>query len=203
MISKLRMIVLTKSYKDHAYCVAGLNCNDFKWIRLVTDDENFCGAIEKRDIRHINPLDVIELFVKDYPKINYRFQKENLLIDENYDIKKVKTSSLKDVINIHPPENHEFLFGNNSGAIHEENDILDDVHSSLMFIKVENLKLSENNKASFIYNEQNFSHFSLTDPDYYHNQEIAIGSAYLVISFPEIPFDYGNYYKFIAKIFLK
>jgi len=196
--------MLTKSYKDGDYCVAGINCYNSKWVRLVSENENYCGAIDEKTLKYYDgtvaePLDIIELYIKDHYSIKYRFQKENLLIDKNYPIKKIKSVSLNELISFYPPETPNYLFGNNYNSVYSEN-YLKYIHSSLMFIKVENLKIADK-KAYFTYNNNKFKYFSVTDP-IYQGENIEMNYAYLVISFPEIPYwKNARYYKFIAKIF--
>ncbi|MDR3063754.1 MAG: hypothetical protein LBU40_06420, partial [Methanobrevibacter sp.] len=150
--------------------------------------------------KEISPLDLIEVYVKE-PPIDYDFQKENLLLDQSYPIKFIKKFDLDEFLKFYPSENHNRIFGSKWGFIKEDTYGFDSINSSLIFIEVEELQISEKNKASFFHNYNKYQQFSITDPQYRQlNQNI--DSAYLVISFPETEFkDY--YYKFIAKIFEK
>ena len=44
-MGKLVMIILTKSSKFSAKCVAGINVENGEWVRLVSDDVEKHGAI--------------------------------------------------------------------------------------------------------------------------------------------------------------
>ncbi|MEA4958021.1 hypothetical protein SDC9_37506 [bioreactor metagenome] len=196
---------MTKSYKDGKYCVAGIDYFTSKWVRLVSNDENYCGAIDNNDLIYeegsiAEPLDLIKVNVNDSP-INYRFQKENVLLNQKYAISKIKKLSLNEFINFYSPENHEVIFGNRYGIIDKDSDILNEVNSSLVFIKVNNLQIFKDNKAIFDHNGSKYYYYSVTDPDYRHN-DLKIPSAYIVVSFPEHYYSQTKkYYKFIAKIF--
>jgi len=121
------------------------------------------------DVGIIYPLDIVEVHIKNNPQ-DYRFQKENRLLDENYPIKKVGKISFKKFLNFHPPENHELIFGSEDGHIHYMHEKLAFINHSLMFIKVKNLRIHGPEpgkmKLDFIYNNVKYHKFSLTDPKY-------------------------------------
>ncbi|GAA5817993.1 MAG: conserved hypothetical protein [Methanobrevibacter sp. CfCl-M3] len=216
-MSRIRVIILTKSSMKNSYCVAGINCSDNQWVRLVSENGTCSPALSKKmlysDVGIIYPLDIVEVHIKNNPQ-DYRFQKENRLLDEKYPIKKVGKISFKKFLNFHPPENHELIFGNNHGSIHSNHEKLASINYSLMFIKVDNLRIHgpmlRKIKLDFTYNNVEYHEFSLTDPGYKNYlqdsnylkdaQNKILDSSYLVISFPEEKYS-TYYYKFIAKIF--
>lgn len=64
-MGKLVMIILTKSSKFSAKCVAGINVENGEWVRLVSDDVEKHGAIPdyklQTDTREVCILDVVEV----------------------------------------------------------------------------------------------------------------------------------------------
>ena len=56
----VRMVVLTKSSKFGEYCVAGINYDTGKWVRLVSTDETTHGAITLEDLHLKNELEKLD-----------------------------------------------------------------------------------------------------------------------------------------------
>lgn len=209
---KTSVVILTKSSKYKNYCVAGIDINTGKWVRLVSKDSESHGALSYQNIRYadgstVNVLDKVELSILDFkPSVT---QPENILIDESKCFIKKGTLTLPEVLHIHPPEEHRNILGNESYYISPS-----DIHAvkhSLVLIKVNNLSFnwSQNSygkdklKVNFFYNGKYYSNISVTDPDYYQSQDnLTIQSAVLVISLPDDEWSRENgYYKFVAKIF--
>lgn len=92
--------ILTMSSKNGGFCVAGIDVNNGKWIRLVSDDTETHGALSRDDIKYQNgsfckPLDVVAVpIIKDLP---LQYQPENVLIDSEKWWKKNGTISIDDV----------------------------------------------------------------------------------------------------------
>ena len=205
------IVILTKSSKFKEYCVAGVDIETGKWIRLVSDNEETHGALCYNDIKYQNgqvcrPLDVVSVDVKN--AVPSPHQPENVLINSEAWWVKLKEYNIYDILRIHPSEKHKYLFGNLNYYVSE--DEIDNVGYSLTLIEVSQLVINQVNnsygkpktKASFQYCQNCYSYMAVTDPDYYSVKDnTMIGNAILVVSLPEIPFPPNEYFKFVARIF--
>ena len=63
---KKQICILTKSLKDHDYCVAGIDITTGKWIRLVTSKDGGAFPKEMLDDKHFKELNVLEIEVKEH-----------------------------------------------------------------------------------------------------------------------------------------
>ena len=199
--------ILTMSSKTGGYCVAGGEVKNGDWIRLVSDNVYTHGALSSDDIKYksggyCKPLDVVQVPIIRYTPLEY--QPENVLIDRKEYWKKVDTVLLEDILEIHPPEYHTVLLGNQYSYITEAG--IGKVGHSLILVKVEDLIILHPNerstKATFTYNDTQYNDISVTDPDYYYVQnQWHTDNAILVMSLPESPYNGNYYYKFVAKIF--
>ncbi|STO01062.1 Uncharacterised protein [[Eubacterium] infirmum] len=201
------VLILTMSSKYHGYCVAGIDIDNGKWVRLVSNDKKSHGALSRRDIIYENktkckPLDVVKVpIIKDMP---LKYQPENVLINCGTFWKKIETIDINELIEYHEPEKHDFIFGGTCPYIKEWE--LQYVEHSLVLVEVDNLNIYHpsyrKTKAKFTYNGNKYYNISVTDPEYYDSKTYKFKKAILVVSLPNIPFPHdNNYYKFIAKIF--
>ena len=97
MIKKI--CILTKSYKDKGYCVAGIDLKTRQWIRLVSavDEDDKIPYYYMNDY-DIDVLDVIEIeTIRHIPK---GCQKENYLININLPPKKIGSLSFEKLLKI-------------------------------------------------------------------------------------------------------
>ena len=199
--------ILTMSSKNGGYCVAGVDVNNGNWIRLVSDVVYTHGALSNNDIKYQNgrycrPLDIVEVpIIRSMP---LEYQPENVLIDTKKYWKKIDTILLEDILEIHPPEYHDVLLGNQYSYITEAG--IGKVGHSLILVKVTGLTIFHPNerstKATFTYNNTQYNDISVTDPDYYSVQNRwYTKNAILVMSLPESLYNGNYYYKFVAKIF--
>ena len=208
-----KVVILTKSSKFSGYCIAGVDYKTGSWIRLVSNNCEKHGALSINDICYMdgsicNPLDIVLVDVEQAAPTAH--QPENYLITSGACWTRIGKSTLLDVLRVHPAENYQYqyLYGNTASYV-EEN-MIDDIDHSLTLIKVSNLTIHHitnslgkpKTKASFIYNNNEYSSISVTDPDYY---SIPTGTtfvqAHLIVSLPDTSLPVGCYYKFIAKIF--
>ena len=199
------VLILTMSSKNHGYCVAGIDIDNGKWVRLVSNDEKSHGAISKRNTFYENkttckPLDVVKVpIIKDKP---LKYQPENVLINCGIFWKKIGTIDINELIEYHEPEEHDFIFGDTCPYLKEWE--LQDIGHSLVLVVVDNLNIyhpsDRRTKAKFTYNGNVYNNISVTDPEYYDFGPYKFKKAFLVISLPDSPYN-DNYYKFIAKIF--
>lgn len=207
--------ILTKSSKNGGHCVAGIDLENSKWIRLVSDNEDTHGALSNEDIKYSScgycqPLDVVRVAVKQYDPT--KRQPENALIDSTKRWEKIRTIRIEDVRKIHHAEQHDFLFGDTNAFITEA--VINTLNHSLVLVEVTNFTIVQHveprrkTKANFTYRGNQYSNMSVTDPKYYSTPDLwHTEKAMLVISLPDSPLD-GNqyykekrYYKFVSKIF--
>ncbi len=203
---KKQICILTKSLKDHEYCVAGIEINSGKWIRLVTTKEGGSFPKELLDENKINVLDVIEVDLLEH--VPYYIQTENWLIDISKQIRKIGHKSIMEIKNLHKIETPEYIFGNCLSSLSKEN--IKEINHSLEMVKVDRLEFDVYDKCdgrphfrvNFIYNGHKYT-LSLTDPKYRDENfdKIIIPSAIIIVSLPAVPYgENENYNKFVAKI---
>jgi len=207
MSKEIDVVILTKSSKNGGYCVAGIDVNSSKWVRLVSSDTRSHGALFDRDMQYrnntfFNLLDVVRVPV--LRKVPSEHQPENILIDEEEYWEKIGELSISDVLELHPPETHRFLLGNEYPYITEER--VDTVGHSLILVKVSDLIITHprerTTKASFRYRFTTYENMSVTDRDFYNTpDQTELGDAVLIMSLPDTPYPERKYFKFIAKLF--
>lgn len=209
-----KIIILTKSCKNRGYCVAGIDIETKKLVRLVSNDEKSCGALSDKNMEtkngeKINPLDFVKISILN--EIPLKLQPENIFINVNIPWEKIKSyNNIIEVIKDYKFEDlncDDYIFYDTSSYITMEN--IDKINKSLMLVLVDDLyflkKENKKTKAFFSYKGQKYNEISVTDPNYFDElPEKKIGKAILVVSLPSNPFltDTGNrYYKFVAKVF--
>lgn len=205
-ISYIKVAILTKSSKNGGFCVAGVNLDNKRLIRLVSNDNESHGALFNRHMRYQDNTFCQVLDIAEVPVIGPKpidFQPENILIDENHNWKKCRQSSIGEILNIFPPKYYENLLGNPYNYITIE--AISRVQYSLAWIEVKNLIITRSDrkiKAEFQYNAQKYENISVTDPDYYSTAlPLQCNHAVLLVSLPDSPYKERYFYKFIAKIF--
>lgn len=205
------IVILTKSTKRGGYCVAGVDAHSGEWVRLTSSDLWSHGALTDEHMTYedgsiCKVLDCVRIEVARAAPIKH--QPENVLIDEKKKLQKLGTWSLQDILQIHPAEQFEAVYANTKPFLDEED--MEYVDRSLILVCTPWLRIKQmstppekpRTRANFCYNGQWYNNISVTDPEYYQAEdETTLRSAYLVVSLPDVPFDDGQYYKFIAKIF--
>lgn len=210
------ILILTKSCKNGGYCVAGIDLETKKSVRLVSDDQGTQGALSKDDLRYIDGecqiFDKIKVtIIREEPLLH---QSENLLVDTSKCLKKLESVGIKDVLNVleNCKDMFPYIFKDTCPYLSENQ--VSNVNHSLEIVRVKNLKLyiktynydnkeKIKTKANFEYNGEQYNEISVTDSDYYNitDYNSNINEAILIVSLPNKPI--GNdkyYYKFIAKI---
>lgn len=105
---KKQICILTKSLKEHDYCVAGIDMFAGKWIRLVRSKDGESFPKELLDNKNYKELDIIEVELKQV--VPYHTQTENWLIDGNEPIKKIGQRTIWQLLEQHKLESPEFIF---------------------------------------------------------------------------------------------
>lgn len=212
---KRQIVLLTKSAKDKGYCVAGIDCETKKWVRLVTSENGNTGALSKADISYFSngqewqfvPLDMVEVDTSDYFTKNS--QTENCLLKGKIS-KPLRRYSINDFICFYSAQSPAYIYCNTREYLIKEE--VRNIRYSLLFVKVQNLLIESNGnkiKARFYYNNNFYNNFSVTDKKVYSEildtqEDKFYEESYIVVSLPALPWsDTGEdrYYKFIAQIF--
>lgn len=207
---KKQICILTKSYKNGGYCVAGIDMNTNEWIRVVTSNNPETDEIREEQIQSINCLDVIEYdFIKSVPNF---CQVENWLLNTSIKPKFIKTLTIEEVVKLIKIEKENYFICNKESAL--SFDEIVNINRSLFIFNVKDLKIEVKAydplaeikfkyKCSFKYNDTKYNNISLTDPEYrdISKNGVNYSNALIIVSLPSIPFirDY-KYYKFVAKI---
>ena len=217
-MNKMSLIILTKSSKWGDYCVAGIEINTKKWVRLVRDNGNDNGAIPNGYMRtsdgeSVNVLDMIEVvYLRHSPQ---KYQSENYVVDLSVKPRIIRKGfPLEDVIKMHPLDMPYKLFAGTLPYATDNYLDSDRIDYSLLLIKVKDLLfyMTENNagnkkcKVEFKYNGNVYSNISMTDPEFYdnkyYNSDNCYSEAVIVLSLGERFENTDKHYKFAARIFL-
>ena len=206
----MRIIIMTESSKFSGKCVAGIDVNAGRWVRLVSDDEETHGAIANRDLYYQDGGRCEVLDIVDVPIIEEcgnDIQPENVLIDTTKYIKYVGMASIDDVLEIHSAEKRTYILGNQYSYISEQR--IDTVGHSLTLIEVQDLKIEQvenpngrpKTKATFTYQGYKYRQMSVTDPKFYSVPDgTEYKNAILVVSIGT-PYN-EKYYKFVSGIYI-
>ncbi len=206
------IVILTKSTKRGGYCVAGIDVNSGEWVRLTSSDEWRRGALTDAHMTYADGsackvLDCVRVEVAREAPIAH--QPENVLIDETKRFRNLGHWTLSDVLRIHPAEQLDTVYINTDPSLDEED--MKRVDRSLILIRVPWLRLLQRTtnpekpkvKANFCYKDEWYNNISVTDPEYRDVEDRTdLRQVYIVVSLPDVPYDNGQYYKFIAKIFV-
>lgn len=201
---------MTESSKFSGKCVAGIDVESGKWVRLVSDDEETHGAIANNDLYYQDGGKCQVLDIVDVPIIEEcgdHIQPENVLLDTSKYIRYVGMASLEDVLEIHPAEIRNDILGNKYSYISEQR--VDSVGYSLALVEVQDLEIVQvenpngrpKTKVNFTYQGYSYTQMSVTDPRFYSvTSGTVYDSAVLVISIGT-PYN-EKYYKFVSGIYV-
>mgnify|MGYP001050045125 FL=1 len=205
-----RAVILTKSYKNGGYCVAGIDVNTSDWIRFVSSNISTHGAVTDEMMCYTDGScceigDIVKVQVVEPTQSPH--QPENYLIDENSYWQKEGEMNLDELLDLHSCENayYPFIFQDNWSYI--ESNALEEVEQSLVMVKVSDLTINPvyngtpvTNKCDFLYRGNWYKYMSITDPDYRNDgPTVCIDKAIVIVSLPDAPRN-GKFYKCVAKI---
>ena len=214
---KIDAVIMAKSTMLGNFCVAGIDIITGKWVRFVAFETGKPLAdfnlMFVNDSGSCEPLDVGRIGIAR--KVPVRNHTEDCMIKYTAWLK-MGRMKLEEVLKIHPPEEHKYIFGTPRDFIDKTEMSRLKLNYSLILIHVEKLKIyfvsnfsgNIRGRADFIYNGIVYKNIRVTDPNYEPDTIIAkkfsvsIPEAYLVMSMPAKDFN-GKYYKLIAKIFPK
>lgn len=205
MINKI--LILACSAKHYGYCVAGIVVDTGEWIRLVGSRNISNNEIPKQYMRYVsgnkcNPLDIV--YVDIIERIPGRIQPENALVNLSVRPRFIERVGVDILLNY--LSNDRFIYKNDNAYLDEISAI--QCGCSLKLYMVNDIELfflekdgKSKAKVSFYYNGIYYDKWSMTDPDYYNQQEgIICQTGIILVSIPEDDYN-GNYYKFVSKIF--
>ncbi len=141
-----KLVVLAKSIKHGAFCIAGKDIESYNWVRPVKDtpfkEEELCNLSN-----HTVPIkifDVVEMtFIKENPLV---FQPENELVDMNVEWKYLGEFQIGDLNILIDGENNDLLDQIKDHSIHKNNIKQLNLQNSLQLIRITN-----SNNARIIY----------------------------------------------------
>ena len=211
---KIDAVILAKSTMWGAFCVAGLDVNNDRWVRFVSFEDG--DPLADYQLMFMNspgscqPLDVGRISIaREIPKRNHS---EDVMIKRDLWLK-LGRMTIDDVLKFHPAEEYRYIFGNDCEYVTEGEMMRLGFRYSLILVHVQGLSVRyEQNfsgkirgRAEFSYNGVCYRNIRVTDPEYEHGKgSVNFGEAFLVMSMPVKPFrENGRYYKLIAKIFTK
>lgn len=199
------ILILTQSAKHGGLCVAGIDLDSNRLVRLVADasGKEVNGYDFRTSERAIQILDKIQIQAIEAP---LKIQTENIILHKiNKIIGRCDSQTANNIMS--SVINNGNLLKTQDCAI-SSLDIVD-YDKSLMIAEVRNFETktitkidgSQKRKARFMYRGLFYCDISITDPDYFNlKEEIQYDKCKIVLSLPEDDFN-GRYFKFIAKVF--
>lgn len=211
---KKKIIILTKSIKHTGYCVAGIDYDTGKWIRLISSDKETEGAVPEQFLYYsdgsmLDVYDVIECELRQpCPTV---VQPENWLYNEDVAWKKIGVSCLEHVLEIHGYDRPEYVFydsqvslANNWNFKGEGSLCLLNVEDAYVWVKTFDGKQTVS--LNFTYNGYVYKYMRISQmdiKDYYSNKSDGAYPIYadsIVFSLTDRYYYNGKYYKVVAQI---
>ena len=210
------IVILAKSSKHDDYCIAGIDINTGEWIRPISTNKLYEGAVPLKDILY---EDGTELQILDKVKIKLLSHKPTLAQPENYIYdateywEKTGVMSLNQIIRDRGFDAPRYIFCNSAKELSDD-DL--DGQGSLLFICAENsrifIKTFDNGdrrlQFNFYYNGESYNFFKISDenirtqfasyPDGSYNCKENLP---VVFSLTDKYIRTGKYYKMVAQIF--
>lgn len=213
------IIILTKSEKNRGYCVAGIDIETKKFIRLVSEDIISKYALKKDDITYnddneVQILDIVNVVLKGKQGIWY--QPENYTIDDKYRFEKNGQASINDILEYLNED--EFIFYDTENSILDSKLEEQDRIYTLTLIEPQIFKVRMHNneygkrrlKASVLQNNKWYNNLIITDLEFidkYYNQvensydqSINLNNVLITVSLGEINPRDSKHYKLIASV---
>lgn len=204
----MKLIILTKSKKYYEYCVAGVECDTGKKIRLISDDEEIAGALTDEDLQAYNGnvkcLDIVDVEIVEH--IDNIYQKENYLIDRKRKMTIISNIDIIELFDTYNDENYEYIFFDNNRSF---SPIMYNLDHSIQLNKVYNVSISKTTdlcgktktRMSFSYKNRFYHDISVTDYFFVNSDNnVHFNEAIVVFSFAY--FDKMNIiYKIAAAIY--
>lgn len=214
------IILLTKSKKMGNLCIAGVDRNTGEWVRIISENEAIQHAVRPEDAMYKDGnepqvLDIVRIKCKEY-RPSYH-QPENYVM-EGSRWARTGTSSIKELLRVHPAEKKKFLFYDTDKCV--INSYISQLKKqdiySLILISPEDIcvhvkQFSPNEKKkvtmSFDYGGNRYWYIRITDPEFestylqypdgnYRYQRKCL----FVVSLGDVYSQDNKHYKLIAKV---
>lgn len=214
----MRIILLTKSKKYHNYCVAGIQQETGKWVRLVSEDSSIHNAVIAQDMIYNDNteaqiLDIVDVKIKKYDP-NY-YQIENYTYDCEKFWKKVGQATIKDVLRIIKQNNDCYIFHDDQKKLSQK--FVQSLNKSSIYslklivpdkVKIQAKRWNINGPlkitASFNYNNKEYKYLSITDEKFNSkfNKEgnWTFNSVAFVLSLADLYDEDKCHYKLVASV---
>ena len=168
-----KLIILAESAKFNNYCVAGVDVDNGKWIRPISETPELEDAVPIDDLEYpdgsrVELLDIVEIKFSDRAADN-PIQPENFFYNQKYFWQKVGRVTLQEVIDRRGFDYRDKIFYNDNRSIFGADVIKFTERESLLLLPVQNLFISieetDHKKffADFNYQGKNFQRFSVGD----------------------------------------
>jgi hypothetical protein len=211
----VKIVLLTKSRKYNNYCIAGVELNSGKWIRLVSSQADIHCAVPEIDLTYQDGsqaqiFDVIQ--VKLTKQVPLYFQPENYEYNSEYYWTKLGSSSLEEVKKLVNQHADPFVFHNSDKRLLGSfvTGLTPSNHYSLKIIFVARAVLSVERyeklkyKISFSYSGKSYTDLSVTDDafiqPYQSEGSFTLNNVGLVISLGELYTRDQCHYKLVAAV---
>jgi len=206
------IIILTKSFKHTGYCIAGIDYETGKWIRLVSSNISTEGAVPEEQLTLDNgkDLDIYDIICVDVIKsVGTLVQPENFWYNEQKEWEYIGQSHLEEVIEKHGYDNPKYVFRNTDNRI--DAGTVFNGSPSLLLLNIEDgdifIKTFERQKIqlNFWFNEHHYQFFKITQEDLKEFFRTKSDGSYALISNSIVfsltdKFSFDNrYYKVVAQ----
>lgn len=210
------VIILTKSDKNGGYCVAGIDKENGKFVRLVSEDCASHFALHDNDLIYEDEQSCVEVMdivlVKLKGKQECIEQPENYIIDDGYYMKKIGVSNRREITQYLIKQ--DYIFYNSSNAIEREKLEKEPQKYSLIMFKVDELKLWKDKykdriTANFRHRGSEYRFIKITDSsltEKYYQRVIESSPGPLKLYNPILimsltpEYQDGKHYKLVANI---
>jgi len=208
----MRVVILATSAKHKGFCVAGLDLDTNRLVRLVSDDASTHFAMELRDISYANgqqckPLDIVTVNTVRYKPLETQIEnfevncriRPVLRFESRLDGDIYKFFYTRGVI-----EDKNSLFLGSQRHFLNEYEIKRYGGKSLALYLARGVYIYKNDygkaKAIVLIGTNLYENISVTDQKFFGVTKVKFTNSFLLVSLPDVPFSDGKYYKFIANI---
>lgn len=218
--SKREIIILAKSRKHSAYCIAGIDKKNNQLVRVITEDENIHYAVTDSQIQDsrgkVATLYDDIVIVTSENKIDIPHQPENILLDTRYYIINngmFRKDDLRGIIDSLSNKYDQIFYNseryiskNDLDKIEEKNmHSLEVINPPSMYIRVKDYQ-KKTLKANIIYKDIWNNDLPITDKEFeskYYDEVLNSQYGYIRIDSPFLVISLGEefnvkYYKLIA-----
>lgn len=175
----MQILIIAKSKKYGAFCLAGIDVQNNRFVRILGSEEN--GAFSNEycileDGREIQKLDLVELDI--CPTENNNAQTENYILDSKY-AKLLKKCFIDDI----PIVPYQRCFFDICDREYFNRNEYSRLNHSLEMVIVSNFYVNDGQrKCSFDYKNKKYRNISFTDLDYLNVGTLEFEKALIIVS---------------------